>query len=122
MTQDHFEAQRAPATGATSGIGRAVALELARDGAEVLVHGRDAARGTETVAEIAAADGKARFVVADLREPTDVERLAREVGDVDILINNAGTSRFGRPQSSTCPRSRPCSPARQGAVLPGRRD
>ena len=44
-------------TGATSGIGRAIALQLARDGAEVLVHGRDASRGAETVEEITAAGG-----------------------------------------------------------------
>ena len=81
-------------TGATSGIGRAVALQLARDGAEVLVHGRDAARGAETVKEITAAGGKASFVAADLGDAADVQRLAREVGDVDILINNAGIALF----------------------------
>ncbi len=91
----HLAGQRALVTGATSGIGRAVALQLARDGAEVLVHGRAAARGAETVEEIAAAGGTARFVAADLRDATDVQRLARDVGDVDILINNAGTSLFG---------------------------
>jgi NAD(P)-dependent dehydrogenase (short-subunit alcohol dehydrogenase family) len=95
ITHNHLEGQRALVTGATSGIGRAAALQLARDGAEVLVHGRDAVRGAETVDEIAAAGGKARFVAADLRDPTDVQRLARDAGDVDILINNAGTSRFG---------------------------
>jgi NAD(P)-dependent dehydrogenase (short-subunit alcohol dehydrogenase family) len=92
--QDNLEGQRALVTGSTSGIGRAVALQLARDGAEVLVHGRDAARGADTVLEIAAAGGKASFVAADLADPADVQRLASGVGEVDILINNAGISRF----------------------------
>jgi NAD(P)-dependent dehydrogenase (short-subunit alcohol dehydrogenase family) len=52
--------RRASVTGATSGIGRAIAHRLARDGSEVPVHGRDAARGAETVAEIVADGGKAR--------------------------------------------------------------
>jgi NAD(P)-dependent dehydrogenase (short-subunit alcohol dehydrogenase family) len=94
-TQGNLEGQRALVTGATSGIGRAVALQLAGDGAEVLVHGRDAARGAQTVQEITAAGGKASFVAADLDDPADVRRLASDVGDVDILINNAGISRWG---------------------------
>jgi NAD(P)-dependent dehydrogenase (short-subunit alcohol dehydrogenase family) len=94
ITENHLEGQRALVTGATSGIGRAVALQLARDGAEVVVHGRDAARGAETVEEIAAAGGKASFVAADLGDAADVQRLASDVGDVDILINNAGMSLF----------------------------
>ena len=95
ITQETFEGQRALVTGATSGIGRAVALQLARDGAEVLVHGRDAARGAQTVNEITEAGGKASFVAADLEDAADVRRLADDVGDVDILINNAGISVFG---------------------------
>src|ERR1700676_4483387 len=93
-SQSNLEGQRALVTGATSGIGRAVALQLARDGAEVMVHGRDAARGAETVQEITAAGGKASFVAADLGDPAEVQRLADDVGEVDILINNAGISRF----------------------------
>src|SRR5260370_10875463 len=89
ITQNNLKGQRALVTGATSGIGRAVALHLARDGAEVLVHGRDAARGAETVEEITASGGKASFIAADLGDAADVERLASEAGDVDILINNA---------------------------------
>jgi NAD(P)-dependent dehydrogenase (short-subunit alcohol dehydrogenase family) len=94
ITRDQLEGQRALVTGATSGIGRAVALQLARDGAEVLVHGRDAARGAQTVEEITAAGANARFVAADLSDAADVQRLARDVGRVDILINNAGIALF----------------------------
>jgi NAD(P)-dependent dehydrogenase (short-subunit alcohol dehydrogenase family) len=95
ITRDELEGQRALVTGATSGIGRAVALQLARDGAEVLVHGRDAGRGAQTVQEIRAAGGNASFLAADLGDAAEVRRLASEAGDVDILINNAGISRFG---------------------------
>jgi NAD(P)-dependent dehydrogenase (short-subunit alcohol dehydrogenase family) len=89
-----LDGQRALVTGATSGIGHAVALQLARDGAEVLVHGRDAARGADTVREITDADAKASFVTADLTDTADVQRLASDIGDIDILINNAGIALF----------------------------
>jgi NAD(P)-dependent dehydrogenase (short-subunit alcohol dehydrogenase family) len=95
MRQNNLGGQRALITGATSGIGRAAALQLARDGAEVLVHGRDAARGAETIQEITAAGGTASFVAADLADAADVRWLAGEVGDLDILINNAGIALFG---------------------------
>ena len=81
-------------TGATAGIGRAVAVQLAGLGAEVVVHGRDPDRGAETAREIEASGGRARFVAADLSVPNEVRRLAEAVGSVDILINNAGVYRF----------------------------
>ena len=82
-------------TGATSGIGRSIALQLARQGAEVIVHGRNAARGAETVDVITVEGGRARFVAADLADPDDLQRLVEDVGEVDVLVNNAGFSWFG---------------------------
>ena len=93
--QQDVSGQRALVTGATSGIGRAVALALARDGAEVVVHGRSADRGAETVRELTVAGGHASFAAADLTDPADVQWLASEAGEIDILINNAGISAFG---------------------------
>ncbi len=82
-------------TGATSGIGREVARKLAADGFSVLVHGRDPARGAAVVDEIIADGGRARFAAADLTDAADLDRLAAEAADVDVLVNNAGFSWFG---------------------------
>ena len=90
-----FTGQTALVTGSTSGIGRATALELARDGAAVIVSGRDPGRGAETVTAIEAAGGSARFVAADLGDLDSVARLAAEAADADVLVNNAGTFSFG---------------------------
>jgi NAD(P)-dependent dehydrogenase (short-subunit alcohol dehydrogenase family) len=81
-------------TGATAGIGYAIAVQLAKEGAEVIVHGRNPERGAKTVRDIENAGGKARFVAADVSDAGDVRRLAYEAGDVDILVNNAGIYRF----------------------------
>jgi NAD(P)-dependent dehydrogenase (short-subunit alcohol dehydrogenase family) len=77
-------------TGGTSGIGRAVANLLAIRGADVIVTGRDQARGDEVVGGITVAGGKARFIAADLANFEDVKRLADAAKDVDVLVNNAG--------------------------------
>ncbi|WP_211327354.1 SDR family NAD(P)-dependent oxidoreductase [Subtercola boreus] len=82
-------------TGATSGIGRAIALQLAAQGATVLVHGRDAGRAVQVIEEIELSGGHARFVPADLGDPAAGIQLAKDAGEVDILINNAGFSWFG---------------------------
>jgi NAD(P)-dependent dehydrogenase (short-subunit alcohol dehydrogenase family) len=94
-TQQSLVGRTALVTGATSGIGRATALQLARAGAEVIVHGRDADRGEQVVGEIAREGGKARFIAADLSDPAEIRRLADEAGEVDVLVNNAGLSWFG---------------------------
>jgi NAD(P)-dependent dehydrogenase (short-subunit alcohol dehydrogenase family) len=90
-----LERKVALVTGATSGLGKAAALQLAAQGATVIVHGRDATRGAAVVAEIKNNGGSARFADANLGEPAEALRLAEEVGDVDILINNAGFAWFG---------------------------
>jgi NAD(P)-dependent dehydrogenase (short-subunit alcohol dehydrogenase family) len=81
-------------TGATSGIGRAVAERLAADGARVIVSGRDAQRGAAVVAAIADAGGEARFVAADLGDLDSVAALADAAADADVLVNNAGVFAF----------------------------
>src|SRR5580692_11429218 len=82
-------------TGATSGIGRATALRLARDGWEVVVHGRNPERGAEVVQEITAQEGRGRFVAADLNDLEALRALIDAAGAVDVLVNNAGMSWFG---------------------------
>src|SRR5437899_12185904 len=95
-TQQHdLDGLKALVTGATSGLGRAIAFQLARDGAEVTVHGRDAARGVQTVEEIQLQGGRAHFVAADLNDAASVTRLAKEVGDIDTLVHNAGVAGWG---------------------------
>jgi NAD(P)-dependent dehydrogenase (short-subunit alcohol dehydrogenase family) len=86
---------KALVTGASSGLGRAIAFQLARDGADVAVHGRDAVRGVQTVEEIQLQGGSARFVAADLTDAASITRLVKEVGDIDILVNNAGFAVWG---------------------------
>jgi NAD(P)-dependent dehydrogenase (short-subunit alcohol dehydrogenase family) len=93
--QTNADARVALVTGATSGIGRAVALKLASDGFAVVVHSRDVERGAATVRAIEEAGGRARFVAADLADAGDVARLAADAGDVDVLVNNGGISWFG---------------------------
>jgi NAD(P)-dependent dehydrogenase (short-subunit alcohol dehydrogenase family) len=90
-----LEGLSALVTGATAGIGRAVAERLARNGAELIVHGRDTARGSAVVDAITAEGGKARFVAADLSDPAQLEHTAEQAGSADVLVNNAGFSWFG---------------------------
>jgi NAD(P)-dependent dehydrogenase (short-subunit alcohol dehydrogenase family) len=87
--------ERALVTGATGGLGGAIARALGRDGAHVLVLGRDADRGARTVTAIEEAGGRAEFVAADLSDPQRLAELAEEVGAIEILVNNAGFSLWG---------------------------
>jgi NAD(P)-dependent dehydrogenase (short-subunit alcohol dehydrogenase family) len=83
-------------TGATDGLGRALATALAAQGATLLLHGRDDARGADTLEQIRAATGnnKLQWLRADLASLRQVRALAEEVSDtvaqLDALVNNAG--------------------------------
>ena len=75
-------------TGGTAGIGLACARLLAREGATVIISGRDAERGKAAAAGI---DGSVRFVQADLSDIESVKSLVAQAGNVDILVNNAAS-------------------------------
>ncbi|MCA9690546.1 MAG: SDR family NAD(P)-dependent oxidoreductase [Nannocystaceae bacterium] len=81
-------------TGATSGLGQAAAIALAQQGFRVLVVGRDAARGGETLAKIEAQGGRAELVLGDLLTVAGVKAVAAELlqraSTIHLLINNAG--------------------------------
>jgi NAD(P)-dependent dehydrogenase (short-subunit alcohol dehydrogenase family) len=93
-------------TGGTSGIGRATAKQLAKLGIHIIVVGRNAKRGDETLAEIREARGKADFISSDLRNVASAREVARRAielgtGHVDILITNAGIFPFGPTEKTT---------------------
>ena len=91
LTFASLEGKSALVTGASRGIGRAIAAELARAGAAVVIGyrtGRDEA-------EVLAAELGGRAVQADVSNADDARRLVEEAGDLDILVNNAGLTRDG---------------------------
>jgi NAD(P)-dependent dehydrogenase (short-subunit alcohol dehydrogenase family) len=78
-------------TGATDGLGRALATRLAEDGMTVLAHARSEARGRETLGELLDGGGDVRLVVGDLASLAAVRALADQVPErLDVLVNNAG--------------------------------
>lgn len=95
-----LEGQTALVTGASRGIGRAIALHLAKEGAEVIVHYHQNRAAAESVAS--ELGGLARLVQGDLRSPREIDALVKTLGDVrlDILVNNAALW-GGTPLGST---------------------
>lgn len=90
-----IENKRVVVTGATSGIGRAVATRLAAQGAQVVLAVRDVGRGQRVAAAIGTATGRRPAVIGfDTADPRSIRAFAREYGDsygaLDVLVNNAG--------------------------------
>lgn len=92
-------------TGSSKGIGAGIARGLAREGAIVIVHGRDAELAREVAAQIVEAGGRAHVVTGDLTDARQVEAMLAEararVGDIEILVNNAGGSGGSSDWSTT---------------------
>jgi NAD(P)-dependent dehydrogenase (short-subunit alcohol dehydrogenase family) len=88
-----LQGERALVTGSTAGIGRAVAIAFAAEGAAVVVTGRNPERGDAVVAEIGSAGGTAHFLPADLADEhactTLVDEAAARLGGLTVLVNNA---------------------------------
>src|SRR3954470_4953741 len=84
-------------TGASSGIGQAIAIRLAEAGAQVACHARRAGGAEETISRISAEGGAAFEVTGDMADPAVamkiVEQTASSRGGIDILVNNAGMIR-----------------------------
>jgi NAD(P)-dependent dehydrogenase (short-subunit alcohol dehydrogenase family) len=94
-----LEGKTAIVTGATSGMGRAIAGLFAREGASVVCSGRDCSRGAAVVAEIEAGGGRARFVPGEAADPETAERLVGEArrafGGLDVVATCAGRLGLG---------------------------
>ena len=89
-----LQGKKALVTGANSGIGHAIALALAREGAQVAVHARTQEKAQAVMQEIIAEGGQACAVSAELTDVNETlsmcERALVELGVVDIVVNNAG--------------------------------
>jgi 3-oxoacyl-[acyl-carrier protein] reductase len=89
--------KRALVTGSSSGIGEAIARQLAAEGVAVVVHGRDEGKAGAVAESIRSAGGKAEVAIGDLTSDEGADKVAAEAlagGAIDILVNNAGVINF----------------------------
>ncbi len=97
---ERLTGKRALVTGASRGIGRAIALAFAAEGAQVVALARNGELLAELVADVAAAGGKASYLVCDVTDQAAVAEATAAIvadGPVDILVNNAGGNSFSAP-------------------------
>jgi NAD(P)-dependent dehydrogenase (short-subunit alcohol dehydrogenase family) len=96
MDKINLKGRVAVISGASRGIGRAIAIELAGAGAKLVLTGRDAGKLAETLALVRAAGAEAATFICDVRDEAQVKRCAEQVkaqfGNTHILVNNAGTA------------------------------
>jgi NAD(P)-dependent dehydrogenase (short-subunit alcohol dehydrogenase family) len=97
--------KRALVTGSNTGIGKGIAAVLAREGATVVIHGRNSERAEMAAKDIKNSGGRAIVVLGDLATDAGAKKVADAViaglGGIDILVNNAGgneTANFGNPE------------------------
>lgn len=97
LTNTDLSGKTALVTGATSGIGRAAALQLAEQGARVILGGRNPERGAEVREEIERSGGEAIFIAADILTTSELLDFSARLDAerIDILVNNVGKSWFG---------------------------
>jgi len=88
-------------TGGGSGIGRAIALLFASRGADVHILELDAASATDTVNDIALAEGQAKSHSCDVSNQQRVQETFKEIRNIDILVNNAGIAHIGKADTTT---------------------
>jgi NAD(P)-dependent dehydrogenase (short-subunit alcohol dehydrogenase family) len=98
MRDDREMTSRILVTGATGGVGEALVRSLAARGDVILAHARSAAALEHLVTDVQTSGGNISAFVADLSSLDEVVRLARHVGPIDVLINNAGVG-FGRDRT-----------------------
>lgn len=100
-TQKQFAGKVALVTGASSGIGKATALQYAGEGASVVVSDIDETKGNQVVEEIRNQGGEAIFVLANVTKPADCENLVKQTveryGRLDVAFNNAGIGGESNP-------------------------
>ena len=99
MRSDYFKNKVSIITGSSQGIGKAIAVELIKSGASVVINGRNEQTLARTVAELKEMGGKVISFCGDISKPAEAKRLVEaaldEFGQLDFLINNAGISMRG---------------------------